>query len=143
MGALAYSNEQNAAILSRRPPEVALASVLHLASDTRCFAERLRAYVRIYADGLPDDIVKMLELHYGAYKPMASTIGISEFAFFERGVRTHLFKGSYIPLGKREAQVMFVGAMILMLPEGSDEWRVYARAWNEMRGVPRNYHIKL
>ncbi len=143
MGAVAYSNKLDTSAMMTRSPEEALAGVLTLATDSRCFAERLREYVRNTGSGLRDDIQQMLERHYVAFKPMATPVGRAEFNFFSRGVRNNLFKGANVALGKQEAQVMFVGTMILMLPEGSNDWLVYAKAWNQMRGVPRNYHIKL
>lgn len=108
-------------------------------NGTQPFHTRLAELVK--RQDLPRAIATMIRSLLSGYGHLGSAMGRYEFGItYMPDIKRLLPKDTKIPdMGRRTCEVLFIGAMLVVLERGTTEWNGFMNAWN--RRLPRHLHL--
>ncbi len=75
------------------------------------------------------DMIRGLLAGYGGY---ATSLGKLDFALYMTQIQRLLPNGIKMPnMGRKHCEVLYIGAMLVALEEGTKEWLAFKNAWNK------------
>ena len=102
-----------------------------LANDGRPFEARLACVLKGETFSLRSDIRQMLQVHLDAFGRSASFVSRAEFGVYRARIVQELLGGRKLPdMGRKAPELMFIGAMLVLLGPDSPDYEAYRKEWN-------------